>query len=108
MIGIGESGGKGRGIFAARPIDCGERIESAPVVVVPRAQVTHLDATILGDYYFVWGEDKKDAAILIFSARSPRGTDFSMPPFGGHNICRAVSRLLLGARATRFVYKFRF
>ncbi len=65
MIGIGESGGKGRGIFAARPIDCGERIESAPVVVVPRAQVTHLDATILGDYYFVWGEDKKDAAILL-------------------------------------------
>jgi len=65
MTGIGESGGKGRGIFAARPIDGGERIESAPVVVVPRAQVAHLDATILGDYYFVWGEDKKDAAILL-------------------------------------------
>ena len=65
MICIGESGDKGRGIFATRPIGCGEVIEAAPVVVVPRAQIAHLDATILGDYYFVWGEDKKDAAILL-------------------------------------------
>jgi SET domain-containing protein len=65
MICIGESGGRGRGIFAIRPINGGELIESAPVVVVPCAQVAQLDATILGDYYFVWGEHKQDAAILL-------------------------------------------
>ncbi len=65
MICIGESGSRGRGIFAARPIACGELIEAAPVVVVPREQVVHLDATILGDYYFMWGEQKKEAALLL-------------------------------------------
>ena len=62
---IGESGGKGRGIFATRSIGCGDVIEAAPVVVVSHAQVAHLDATILGDYYFVWGDNKQDAAILL-------------------------------------------
>jgi uncharacterized protein len=65
MICIGESGNRGRGLFATRPINCGELIEAAPVVVVPHAQVAQLDATILGDYYFVWGDNKQDAAILL-------------------------------------------
>jgi len=65
MICTGESSGKGRGIFAVRPIACGELIEAAPVVVVPHAQIAQLDATILGDYYFVWGDNKQDAAILL-------------------------------------------
>ena len=65
MICIGDSGSRGRGIFATRSIGCDELIESAPVVVVPREQVAHLDATVLGDYYFVWGDRKQDAAILL-------------------------------------------
>ncbi|MFZ4396516.1 MAG: SET domain-containing protein-lysine N-methyltransferase [Kiritimatiellia bacterium] len=65
MIRIGDCGKRGRGIFAARPIAGGEVIDVAPVVVVPQAQVPQLDATPLGDYYFVWGEERKDAAILL-------------------------------------------
>ena len=65
MIHIGESGSRGRGIFATRLIGCGELIDSSPVVIVPREQLVHLDNTILGDYYFTWGVDKKEAAILL-------------------------------------------
>lgn len=65
MIRVGHSLGKGRGIFALRKIASGETIEEAPVVVVPANQVTHLDATVLGDYYFVWGDDEKQAALLL-------------------------------------------
>jgi SET domain-containing protein len=65
MIRVGESPGRGRGIFAARDIPAGEIIEEAPVVVVPRDQVTHLDATVLGDYYFMWGVDEKEAALFL-------------------------------------------
>ena len=63
MIRVGDSDGKGRGIFALRKIAGGETIEEAPVVVVPENEVPHLDATVLGDYYFVWGDDEKQAAL---------------------------------------------
>lgn len=65
MIRVGQSAGKGRGIFATRSISRGETIEEGPVVVVPREQVPHLDATALGDYYFLWGDDEQDAALLL-------------------------------------------
>jgi SET domain-containing protein len=65
MIRVGESPDKGRGVFATRNISGGETIEEAPVVLVPREQVASLDATALGDYYFLWGEDEKDAALLF-------------------------------------------
>ena len=65
MIRVGDSDGKGRGIFALRKIAGGETIEEAPVVMVPESEVPHLDATVLGDYYFVWGDDEKQAALLL-------------------------------------------
>ncbi len=65
MICIGDCGRRGRGIFATRAIGGGELIEAAPVVVVPQAQIPQLDATVLGDYYFVWGAERKEAAILL-------------------------------------------
>jgi len=65
MIRVGQSAGKGRGIFATRKISCGAMIEEAPVVVVPREQVAHLDATALCEYYFLWSADEKDAAVLL-------------------------------------------
>jgi SET domain-containing protein len=65
MIRVGLSAGKGRGIFATRKIGCREMIEESPVVVVPREQVAHLDATALCDYYFLWSPDEKDAALLL-------------------------------------------
>lgn len=65
MIVVGNSPGKGRGVFASRRIESGEVIEEAPVIVVPASQIEHLDRTVLGDYYFLWGEEQKDAALLL-------------------------------------------
>jgi SET domain-containing protein len=48
---------KGRGIFAREPIAAGTLIETAPVIVVPAAQCSLLDTTILHDYYFHWDGD---------------------------------------------------
>jgi SET domain-containing protein len=65
MIAVGASPGKGRGVFAQRRIVKGEEIELSPVVVVPQPQVEHLDQTVLGDYYFVWGQDEEHAALAL-------------------------------------------
>jgi len=65
MIGIGDSPGKGRGVFARRRISSGETIEEAPVIVVPGSQLEWIDKTLLGDYYFHWGENEEDAAFLL-------------------------------------------
>ncbi len=48
--------GKGRGVFARRPIREGEEIERAPVLVIPIDEVENgEESTRLMDYYFVWG-----------------------------------------------------
>lgn len=65
VITIGKTARKGRGVFACRRIAKGDTVEQAPVVVIPRPQVEHLDRTVLGDYYFVWGEDEEQAAIAL-------------------------------------------
>jgi SET domain-containing protein len=65
MIIVGPSPGKGRGVFAGQRIEAGAIIEEAPVIVVPRGEVEHLDRTALGDYYFLWGADEEDAALLL-------------------------------------------
>ena len=44
-------------VFARTPIAAGNLIEAAPVIVVPPAQCTVLDKTILHDYYFHWDGD---------------------------------------------------
>ena len=65
MIVVGVSPGKGRGIFASRRIQAGDVIEEAPVIVLPAAEIEHLERTVLQDYYFLWGADEEDAAILL-------------------------------------------
>ena len=65
VIAVGPSPGKGRGVFASRAIRAGEIIEEAPVIVLPGAEIEHLERTALQDYYFLWGADEKDAAILL-------------------------------------------
>ena len=65
MIALGESHGKGRGVFAQRKIHRGEVIEEAPVVVMPATEIEHLDKTVLQDYYFLWGENEDEAAVMF-------------------------------------------
>lgn len=64
---VGESAGKGRGIFAWRKILKGKTIEEAPVIVIPKNEIKFLEKTLLQDYYFLWGEDEDQAAIMLGS-----------------------------------------
>ena len=50
---------KGRGIFTQEFIPAETIIEIAPVIVMPQADRKHLDLTLLHDYIFEWGPDKK-------------------------------------------------
>lgn len=64
-IGIKNSPGKGRGVFAQRNFKKGEVIESCPVIVLPAKEIDTLELTQLYNYYFAWGPDSKDAAIAL-------------------------------------------
>lgn len=46
--------GKGRGVFARRPIAAGEVIERVPVVVIPYGE--NEENSGLAPYFFTWGE----------------------------------------------------
>lgn len=35
------------------------------MVVIPAGEVQHLDKTILGDYYFLWGPEETEAALFL-------------------------------------------
>jgi hypothetical protein len=58
-----ETNGKGRGVFTANPIEEGETIEVAHVIVIPKIELPIIHKTILHDYYFVWGEDMDECAL---------------------------------------------
>jgi SET domain-containing protein len=63
MIYIAEAGPKGRGVFAGKALGPGERIERAPVIVIPQVQLQHLEKTNLSNYAYNWGTEGSDAAI---------------------------------------------
>jgi len=65
MIRVGPSKGKGRGVFARRPIAEGELIEQAPVLVIPGRQWRYIEQTLLYDYCFTWGADQEHAALAL-------------------------------------------
>jgi uncharacterized protein len=51
--------GKGRGVFARRPIRKGEVIERVPVLVMSVEEYEKgMDGTLLSRYVFAWGEDQ--------------------------------------------------
>ena len=54
--------GKGRGVFARRPIEAGEVIETCPVLVLPAGSVEDFPAGI-GGYVFEWGRGKLALAL---------------------------------------------
>lgn len=61
-ISVQPSPGKGRGVFATHFLTTGALIDESPVVVVPAAELEHLDRTVLENYYFVWG---RGGAVLL-------------------------------------------
>ncbi|MBO0735808.1 MAG: SET domain-containing protein-lysine N-methyltransferase [Alphaproteobacteria bacterium] len=48
---------RGRGVFAREAIASGTVIEAAPVIILPAAQCSTLDRTIIHNYYFHWDGD---------------------------------------------------
>ena len=55
----------GRGVMAIEDIKKGEVLEICPVIVIPSKDVPVIHGTILHDYYFIWGDDEKEAAIAL-------------------------------------------
>ena len=62
---VRSSPGRGRGVFATRFLASGSTIEVAPVIVIPEAERTLINPTILSHYYYRWGRDQRDAAIAL-------------------------------------------
>ncbi len=54
--------GKGRGVFARRPIEEGEVIETCPVLVLPAGSIEDFSEG-LGTYVFEWGRGKLALAL---------------------------------------------
>ena len=46
-----------RGLLATRDIAAGETIERCPMVMIPVTQEDALEATVLGNYYFLWDDN---------------------------------------------------
>ncbi|MEN0002513.1 MAG: SET domain-containing protein [Bacteroidota bacterium] len=60
-----ESARGGRGVFTANAIDAGSVIEICPVIVLSKKDRRRIHETKLHDYYFLWGEEEKKAAIIL-------------------------------------------
>lgn len=56
---IAELSGRGRGVVATRAFAVGERIEVAPVLVVPAADAALLQGRLLDSYWFWWDQDHR-------------------------------------------------
>lgn len=67
VIAVGNSPGKGRGVFARERIGEGQVIDTGPVVIVPPNEIGWLKKTSLANYYFVWGTEGDAAALLLSS-----------------------------------------
>ena len=62
---IAESELGGRGVFTAAGISKGSVIEVCPVIVLSKADRSHLDETELHEYYFIWGKKDEECAIIL-------------------------------------------
>jgi uncharacterized protein len=56
---------KGRGVFTKEAIAADTVIEIAPVIVMNSIERVHLDQTLLHDYIFEWGDDRKLCALAL-------------------------------------------
>ncbi|MEZ5042407.1 MAG: SET domain-containing protein [Saprospiraceae bacterium] len=55
----------GRGVFTNGFIEEGSIIEICPVLVLPGKEKKLLDKSLLYNYYFMWGEDDEECALLL-------------------------------------------
>lgn len=55
----------GRGVFTSENIGKGTVIEISPVIVMPGGERKLLDQTLLHDYIFEWGDDRKSCCMAL-------------------------------------------
>jgi len=65
ILTIASSVNRGRGVFTTEPIAANTTIEIAPVIVVDATGREKLEQTLLYDYIFEWGTDRKMAAVAL-------------------------------------------
>ncbi|MBS1934456.1 MAG: SET domain-containing protein-lysine N-methyltransferase [Bacteroidetes bacterium] len=56
---------RGRGIFTSEDIDEGTIVEISPVIIMDMDNRMLLDKTLLHDYIFEWGHDKKQCCMAL-------------------------------------------
>jgi SET domain-containing protein len=62
---VAPSGDKGRGVFTTENLPKETIVEISPVLVMSREERTLLDQTLLHDYIFEWGDDKKQCCMAL-------------------------------------------
>ena len=62
---IGESPGRGRGVFTSEKIPAGTLLEESPVIVMTGEERKWLDQTLLHDYIFEWGSQKEHCCMAM-------------------------------------------
>ena len=59
LIYVKNAPGKGRGVFAKKPIAAGTIIEKVPVAILPTDHlVGGMESPVLAKYYYYWGKNK--------------------------------------------------
>src|ERR1700744_3126508 len=95
----------GRGVFTEEEIAQGTVIEISPVIVMTGAERKLLDQTLLHDYIFEWGPDKKDCCMALgyvplYNHSYRSNCEYEMD-FGGETISvRAVRHIQAGEEIT--------
>jgi len=62
---IAPTTGMGRGVYTSEDIEAGTVVEIAPVIVMSNEDRKFLDKTLLHDYIFEWGDNKKECAMAL-------------------------------------------
>jgi uncharacterized protein len=62
---IAPAGRMGRGVYTSEDIAAGTVVETAPVIVMEKEDRVLLDQTLLHDYIFEWGPDKRQCCMAL-------------------------------------------
>lgn len=62
---VGPTEEMGRGVFTSVDIAKGTVIETSPVIVLSGAERKLLDQTLLHDYIFEWGDDRRSCCMAL-------------------------------------------
>ncbi|HVX28091.1 MAG TPA: SET domain-containing protein [Parafilimonas sp.] len=65
ILEIKKSPNRGRGVFTTADIKAGTVIEISPVIVLSAKERTIIEQTLLFDYIFEWGNNKKQACVAL-------------------------------------------